>query len=224
MKRSEWLPATIVFLVISQLTGCAGPKDVEQTLKPGVPGSDWSLVAKSRPATKWYWLFDGKTLNSWANHTGDAQWLVKDGAITATAATRPSFLATTAEYEDFAVTVDVFAEPGHSAGMVVRGTRTSKSDAVPGAISGYEIHMGSDDEGTNGPGSIEGLASSTPGASVAGGWHTYEIEAAGSHIIVRMDQKITADIQDSIHTKGMIALRSAGTGSVQYRNIKFRDK
>lgn len=224
MKRSEWLLAAVLFFVISEWTGCTGPEDVEQTLKPTIPASDWSLVAKSRPATKWYWLFDGKTLNSWANQPADAQWLVKDGAIVTRASSSPSFLETTAEYEDFAVTVDVLAESGHSAGMVVRGARTSSSDTAPGAIAGYEILMGSDDMGTNGPGSIRGLAHYTPEAPVAEGWHTFEIEAVGSHITVRMDQKITAEIQDSSHIRGIIALRSAGSGSAQYRNIKFRDK
>ena len=215
MRNTHWLSALLFPAMAGMIIGCSAseePAEPAHTLKP--KAMDWSLVAKTQPATRWYWLFDGETLNSWTLHSGDAEWLAEEGALTAVATGTPSHIATIAEYDNFAMTVDFFAEEGHAAGVIIRGQSATDKETPINPVTGYEI---------NAAGTIRDLVAHQPASVTSGRWNTLEITADGDHITVRLNQQITADVHDSTHATGIIALQAAGTGRVKYRNIKFRD-
>lgn len=214
MKRL--LSAVLLFTLAGVYTGCSGTEETT------TPSADWSLAAKSQPATRWFWLFAGRTLDTWMPRGGDAAWQVEEGAITAVATEKPSYIATRAAYDNFALTVDVWMDAGHDTGIFIRGPAAEDTTTPINHKTGYEINI-ADRVGSAYPtGSIVGIAKYESAPATAEKWNTVEITADGDHIVVRLNGRVTADIHDSTHTSGVIAFEASGHGQVKFRNIKFR--
>src|ERR671919_551357 len=93
-------------------------------------------------------LFDGKSLEGWAQKNGTATYRVEGGTVVGkTAEGSPnSFLCTTRDYADFELTFEVKVDDALNSGVQIRSA--SKPDVREGRVHGPQVEIAT--EGTAG--------------------------------------------------------------------------
>ena len=91
-------------------------------------------------AQGWISLFDGSTLFGWTSTEPDVNWIITDGAITAS--TGPvGFLVTNAAFSDYRLHVEFRAEAGANGGVFLH---TGATPRAPGQAC-YEVNIAPED-------------------------------------------------------------------------------
>ena len=174
-------------------------------------------LSASEKADGWILLFDGRTLDGWSP-TGNVDWKVEDGTITATSGT--GFLATSRPFGNFEFKTDFWIDKTANSGVFFRC-----AEGEPGARGCYEANM-FDSHDRFPTGSINNVKTSLPDRpDTVGKWNTFEVLADGSHLIVKVNGRTTVDAQDPKLSSGTIALQQGGAnavGVVRFRNVKVR--
>ncbi len=173
-------------------------------------------VTADEATAGWVLIFDGTSLTGWAPRL-DGQWEVADGTISAVPDAGRGFMATTAHYADFQLTVDFWIDDTANSGVFLRCP-------VEGAISqGNAFEVNIFDPHTTWPtGSINEVAKIQTVPQTAGKWNTFEITADGDHLVVQLNGQTTVDARSDRHQSGPIALQYNGAGQVRFRNIKIK--
>jgi hypothetical protein len=175
------------------------------TLSPAESKAGWTL------------LFDGRTLSG-LSPTGNADWRVEDGTITATKGS--GFLVTPKPYTNFELKADFWADKAVNSGIFVRC-----AEGAPGAMTCYEINI-FDAHAEWPTGSINNTKSVLPNKpNTTEKWNTLEITANGNHLVVKVNGATTVDVRDERRPGGTIALQEGGanaSGLVRFRNVKIR--
>jgi hypothetical protein len=172
-------------------------------------------------------LFNGKDLTGWEamSTTATIGWTAKDGILTNDAPRSGANFAnlrTTAEYEDFNLTLEVRVPTGGNSGVYLRGI--------------YEVQV-EDSHGKPADSHHMGAIYSriTPSATVekpAGEWQTMDITLVDRHVTVILNGTTIIDNQPLLGCTGG-ALRSdefvpgpiylqGDHGSIEYRNLVLR--
>ena len=173
-------------------------------------------LTASEAAGGWVLLFDGTSLTGWAPRL-DGQWEVADGTISAVPHAGRGFMATTAHYANFQLTVDFWIDETANSGVFLRCP-------AEGAISqgnAFEVNI-FDPHETWPTGSINEVAKIQTVPQTAGQWNTFEITADGDHLVVQLNGQTTVDANSDRHQSGPIALQYNGSGQVCFRNIKIK--
>jgi hypothetical protein len=168
----------------------------------------------------WRPLWDGKTLAGW-HVIGKGEWKVEDAAIVArhTAAEKEfGHLVTDAEYDDFTVRVKYKTVTGNS-GVYFRIEEKGFS-----GVTGFqaEIDPQKDAGGLYETNGRSWVAHPTPEQVATwfkpGEWNEMTVSAHGTKIIVTVNGKVTAEIDDPQgRRKGRIALQlHGGQDGLQY--------
>ncbi len=158
------------------------------------------------------------TLAGWSSG-GGATWTEANGEISATAKGGPSYLRSVAAYANVEVTGEFFAEPGVNSGIFVR-CPVADTPAISQRTC-YELNI-SDAHVTYPTGSVVEVAAA-PRIATAGQWNSFEFQVNGSHLIARVNGKVTVDTHDDkLQGPGTIALQSSGTGTVKFRHVRIR--
>lgn len=91
------------------------------------------LEARDPEQVAWQSLFDGKSLDGWEQHSGDAKYTVEDGAIvgTSVAKTGNTFLCTTRTYGDFIFECEWKVDPELNSGIQFRSRYFDEPTEVP---------------------------------------------------------------------------------------------
>ena len=173
-------------------------------------------VTADEATAGWVLIFDGTSLTGWAPRL-DGQWEVADGTISAVPDAGRGFMATTAHYADFQLTVDFWIDDTANSGVFLRCP-------AEGAISqGNAFEVNIFDPHTIWPtGSINEVAKIQTVPQTAGKWNTFEITADGDHLVVQLNGQTTVDARSDRHQSGPIALQYNGAGQVRFRNIKIK--
>ena len=173
-------------------------------------------VTADEATAGWALIFDGTSLTGWAPRL-DGQWEVADGTISAVPNAGRGFMATTAHYADFQLTVDFWIDDTANSGVFLRCP-------AEGAISqGNAFEVNIFDPHTTWPtGSINEVAKIQTVPQTAGKWNTFEITADGDHLVVQLNGQTTVDARSDRHQSGPIALQYNGAGQVRFRNIKIK--
>ncbi|HEX7901239.1 MAG TPA: DUF1080 domain-containing protein [Planctomycetota bacterium] len=186
----------------------------------------------------WTPLFDGKSLEGWAQQNGTATYKVEDGCVVGrTSEGSPnSFLCTTKDYADFELKFEVKVDDALNSGVQIRSK--SLPDGDKGRVHGPQVEIATN--GTAGFVYAEGLKfgwlsedRSDPKAMAAfkkGEWNAYRVLAKGKSIKTWVNGVPVADLTDEKtgHTTGFIGLQvhgiKKGTGpyEVRWRNISIR--
>ena len=165
----------------------------------------------------WTLLFDGRTLSG-LSPTGNADWKVEDGTMTATKGS--GFLVTPKAYANFELKADFWADKAVNSGIFVRC-----AEGTPGAMACYEINI-FDAHAEWPTGSINNTKSVLPNKpNTTEKWNTLEIMADGNHLVVKVNGTTTVDVQDARRSSGAIALQEGGanaSGLIRFRNVKIR--
>jgi hypothetical protein len=163
---------------------------------------------------------DGKGLDNF-NRLGDANWRVEGGLIVADKG-KGGFLVSKSVYKDFALRAEFWAETDTNSGIFLR---LSDSTTVTAGNS-YEVNIWDiRPEPRFGTGAIVDFAAvSVPLTNKAGGrWNTFEIEARGSVVSVKLNGLATVTMDNGKFASGPIALQyGAGVQGVQGGPIKWR--
>ena len=173
-------------------------------------------VTADEATAGWVLIFDGTSLTGWAPRL-DGQWEVADGTISAVPDAGRGFMATTAHYADFQLTVDFWIDDTANSGVFLRCP-------AEGAISqGNAFEVNIFDPHTTWPtGSLNEVAKIQTVPQTAGKWNTFEITADGDHLVVQLNGQTTVDARSDRHQSGPIALQYNGAGQVRFRNIKIK--
>ena len=169
----------------------------------------------------WITLIDGdKGLENW-NRIGDANWRAEGGVIIADKG-KGGFLVSKSTYQDFAIYAEFWAETDTNSGIFIRASDPSKI----GADSSYEVNIWDiRPDPKYGTGAIvDFVAVPVPLIHRAGGkWNTYEIEAKGADVTVKLNGAVTAKMQNGKYVSGPFALQyGPGVQGVTGGPIKWR--
>jgi len=173
--------------------------------------------ALGQAAQGWTSLIDGKSLDNHWKEIGEANWKMEDGAAVATKGT--GYLVSKQPYGDFQLKAEFWADEEANSGVFLRCANPEKITAT----DCYEVNIfDKRPEPAYGTGAIVDVAKVEPMPKAAGKWNTYEITAQGPHLVVVLNGVKTADVQDSKHQKGVIALQHGAGADKKEGAIKFR--
>jgi hypothetical protein len=176
-----------------------------------------NMLSPAETSAGWMLLFDGRSLSGW-NPTGDVDWKVEDGTIAATKGS--GFLVTPTPYGNFEFKTDFWIDNTANSGVFFRCGAGN-----PGARTCYEANI-FDSHAMWPTGSINNLKSSLPDKpATVGKWNTFEIQANGTHLVIKVNGRTTVDVQDQRLSSGALALQQGGAGAVglvRFRNVKIR--
>jgi hypothetical protein len=166
----------------------------------------------------WTVLFDGSNLDNW-NAIGNANWRIADGSVQADSGSkRQGFLVSKNAYTDFQVRAEFWVDDDANSGVFLRcadrGTVTAKS--------AYEVNIfDKRPDPSYGTGAIVYVAKASTVLKAGGKWNTYEITAKGARLTIVLNGVKTAEVEDSQHASGPIALQY-GAGVVKFRKVEIR--
>ena len=180
----------------------------------------------SGPGGGWVTLIDGdKGLDNF-NRIGDANWRAEGGAIVADKG-KGGFLVTKTSYKDFALVAEFWAATDTNSGIFMRASDPNKI----GADNSYEVNIWDirpDPKYSTG-GIVDFAAVPVPPVFKAGGrWNTYEIEARGSTVTVKLNGAVTVTMNNGKFTQGPFALQygagvqGATGGPIKWRKVQIR--
>ena len=200
----------------------------------------------------WTPLFDGKTLTGWEQHSGTAEYRVRDGTVIGKTVpnTGNSFLCTAKKYSNFILDVEFKVDPSMNSGIQFRSNYYTQETEVEIAgkkkkfpadrVHGYQFEIdpsaraytgGVYDEGRRGW--LFDLKNNEAArkASKQGEWNQARIECRGSSIKTFINGVPAADFTDEMTKEGVIALQVHGIGKkteamgkeVMWRNIRIQE-
>ena len=171
-------------------------------------------------------LIDGdKGLENW-NHIGDANWRAEGGVIMADKG-KGGFLVSKNSYQDFVIYAEFWAETDTNSGIFIRASDPHKI----GADNAYEVNIWDiRPDPKYGTGAIVDFAAvPVPLIYKAGGkWNTYEIEARGADVTVKLNGTVTATMNNTKFHSGPFALqfgpgvKGVTGGPIKWRKVQIR--
>lgn len=197
MNRSMFAMAMLAALVVS---GCAGPYSGQRNIN-------------------WVTLIDGASgLDNWVR-VGDANWRAVDGAIQADKKTDKagSFLVTKDSYTDFRIRAEFWVSDDANSGIYMRCADVKNiTDKTC-----YEANIFDQrPDPTFGTGAIVHIVPVSPMPKAGGKWNTYDITVQGDQLTVKLNEVVTARVQDRKLASGPIALQYAA-GVVKFRKVQI---
>ena len=177
--------------------------------------------ASSQSESGWVTLVDGSKMGDW-DKVGDANWDIKDGALHADkllSGKDLAYLVTKTSYKDFQIKAEFWVDADANSGIFIRCDN-------PKVIDGktcYEVNIfDKRPDPSYGTGAIVDVAKVDPMPKAGGQWNSYDITAKGGHMTVVLNGKTTADVDDSKHAAGPIALQY-GSGVVKFRKVQIKE-
>ena len=207
-----------------------------------------SVVEAAKAGKGWKKLFNGKDLSGFKVVGGYATYRVEDGTIVGKTAegSKNTFLATTKNYANFELELEVKCDPALNSGIQIRShvyekdtPQASKPKRIraKGEIYGYQCEIANADRGTSGNFWDEGrwtkwhaeLSEKAKKAFKNDEWNKYRIVAKGNRIQSWVNGIKCADFTDDMDATGFIGLQvhgiKKGTGpfEVRWRNVRLRE-
>ena len=202
------------------------------------------LLFMSLPSTlqaqnqKWQNLFNGKDLKGWKQLNGQAKYEVINGEIVGTTVsnTPNSFLATTKNYGDFILELELKVDNSMNSGVQIR----SESNAAyqNGRVHGYQVEVDPSDRKFSGGiydearrGWLYPLDINPTGQQAFKNkqWNKYRVECIGNSIRTWINGVPTANVVDALTPAGFIALQVHAIGKddqpgkqIHWRNIRIQ--
>ena len=207
MRAVLWSAFCVTGLTIGLLSTrpVEGQQASNNTLSPAESKAGWAL------------LFDGRSLSGFSP-TGEADWKVEDGTITATKGV--GFLVTKQMFGNFELKAEFWPDKSVNSGIFLRC-----ADGPVDAMACYEVNI-FDAHAEFPTGSINNVKTVLPDRpNTTEKWNTFEVTAEGSHIVLKLNGKTTVDARDERRAGGTIALQEGGanaSGVVKFRNVKIR--
>jgi len=184
----------------------------------------------------WVTILDAKTFKDWTVMPGKAgvavedsdglkkfdkgQWSFKDGILKGEGDVSHIF-SPRGDYENFSYKAEIKISDKGNSGQYFR---TKKANSFP---PGYEAQINSTHGDTKRTGSLYNFVNVTEKLVPPDTWFTQEVIADGNHIIIKVNDKVTADFVDAKNSfmKGHFAFQQHNLGSeVQIKNVQVKEK
>ena len=183
-----------------------------------------AAVALSQPASSqseggWVTLVEGSNMGDW-DKVGDANWTMVDDGLVANKleGKDPAYLVSKVPYENFEIRAEFYTDADANSGIFIRCDDPKVIDAK----TCYEVNIfDKRPDPTYGTGAIVDVAKVDPMPKAADQWNTYEIKAQGPKLTVVLNGQKTAEVEDTKHATGPIALQY-GSGLVKFRKVQIR--
>ena len=189
-------------------------------LAAGFAGIQNIETASGQGDAGWVTLVDATKMGDW-DRVGDANWEMKDGALTADKLVDPkvlSYLVTKGSYKDFQIKAEFWADADANSGIFIRCDTAKVIDSK----ACYEVNIfDKRPDPSYGTGAIVDVAKVDPMPKAVGKWNTYDITAKGGHLVVILNGEKTADVQDTKHAAGPVALQY-GSGVIKFRKVQIK--
>lgn len=200
----------------------------------------------SKPAEKatqavdegWVNLFDGKSLDGWAQVNGAVDYAAVDGELVATSVLNSpnSFLATTSEYSDFILEYEAKIDSPLNSGVQIR---SFLDDNREGSVSGFQIEIDTSSRGWSGALYEEGIRGflqphteyePARKAFKNDDWNHYRVEAIGKRFRTWINGVPAGNLIDDHRSTGFIGLQVHGIDShperkgmkSRWRNVRIK--
>jgi len=148
---------------------------------------------------------------------GTANWITAKGVTQASSGT--GFLVSPTPYSDFTITLEFWVDEEANSGVFLRCSNPEVIDQT----NAYEVNIyDKRPDQKYRTGAIVDIARPLTMINTANQWNTYEITAKGKHLTIKLNDKITVDVENSKLKKGPIALQYAG-GIVKFRKVKIKE-
>ena len=185
----------------------------------GLAALQYSTPASSQSEGGWVTLVSETSMGDW-DQVGKANWTMVDDGLVANALDGKdlAYLVSKTPYTDFEIRAEFYTDADANSGIFIRCADPKVIDAK----GCYEVNIfDKRPDPTYGTGAIVDVAKVDPMPKAADQWNTYEISAKGPHLTVILNGQKTADIDDSKHASGPIALQY-GSGLVKFRKVQIR--
>jgi hypothetical protein len=185
----------------------------------GLAALQYSQPASSQSSGGWVTLLEGQTMGDWLR-VGDANWTPTDDGLIANqlVGKDPAYLVSKNSYKDFEIRAEFWADENANSGIFIRCDTPKVIDSK----ACYEVNIfDKRPDPTGGTGAIVDVTKVNPMPKAADKWNTYEITAQGSHLVVKLNGEKTADVEDSKHAEGPLALQY-GAGTIKFRKVQIR--
>ncbi len=174
--------------------------------------------AADKAGKGWKNIFDGKTLNGWKANELPEAWKVENGAIVGDGE-RSHLFYMGEQCENCEFKASVKLNHGGNSGMYFR------AKFMPGWPEGYEAQVNNSHKDWRRTGSLYAIQDVKEQLVGDDTWWTQHIIADGSHIIIKVNDKVVVDYVDekNRYTKGYLALQQHNKGSVvMYKDIMMK--
>jgi 3-keto-disaccharide hydrolase len=169
----------------------------------------------------WVALFDGKNLDQWdAAATPEVSYSIEDGSIVANKKDpkKDYYLVSKQSFKNFQLRAEFWVSNDANSGIFIRCEDPKK----PGARTCYECNIfDTRPDPSYGTGAIVFHAEVNPMPKAGGKWSTMEITANGRDLSIMFDGQKTAQVRNSLHTEGPIALQF-GVGTIKFRKVQIK--
>jgi len=175
------------------------------------------------PAHGWVTLIDGNSgMENWEPTGSAANWRAADGAIQADKSTGKgsSVLVSKKSFKDFQLLVEFWAADDTNSGIYMRVMNPKNVSTSTGA---YEVQIW--DRNPNpaySTGSLVNVASVNPIYKGGGRWNTFEIDARGPEITVKLNGVVTVAARDGRFPEGRLGIQWNG-GPIKVRKMVVRE-
>jgi hypothetical protein len=162
-------------------------------------------AGKTAGKDEWAPLFNGKDLSGWKPE-GKAAWSVEDGCIVGKQGPdyAPGDLFTTEEFGDFDLVVEYKIQWPANSGVWFRYQSPDK--AYQADILEYkkpEAYSGT----LYCPGKMFLAVNADPKLEKKDDWNTIKVRCEGDHLVITLNDKVTADVRDNSFAKGRIGFQ-----------------
>jgi hypothetical protein len=188
-------------------------------LAAGVAIALAATAATAQDKAGWVTLVDESSMGDW-DRVGGANWTLVDDGIVANELDNKdlAYLVSKTPYADFEIRAEFWTDANANSGIFLRCDNAKVIDSK----NCYEVNIfDKRPDPTYGTGAIVDVAKVDPMPKAAEQWNTYEITAKGPHLTVLLNGQKTAEVDDSKHAKGPIALQY-GSGLVKFRKVQIR--
>lgn len=219
MKQWLILAATACALTACQNSEQSAPPSAQPEASSAPPPAATTAPSAAATTPTAVTLLDGTSIDGW-NQVGDANWHVVDGYVEADSG--QGFLVTPGAYSDFHLLVEFWADDPANSGVFIRCANPAELSAT----TCYEVNVfDRRPDQTYRTGGIVNVAAPMAKVDAAGHWNTYDITAQGSHLIVRLNDTLTVDVEDDKHASGPIGLQYSpgvdGAGVLRFRKVQL---
>lgn len=148
----------------------------------------------------------------------DASWSFENGELVGRSDSTSGFILHNTAYENFVLTLEFKPDSTINSGVYIRCGENGITPTNCFEINIWDLHPNQN----NRTGAVVLKAAPLAYVETLNKWNTYKITCNGNRIQAWVNDVQTVDLTDDEFPKGFVALQSAGTGEIRFRNVKLK--
>jgi hypothetical protein len=162
-------------------------------------------------------LFNGEDLDGWES-AGEVEWQVSGSELVASG-DGDGFLLTLDEFRDFQLSLEFWVDAETNSGVFIRCQ--DRNNIHPETCFELNIWDRHPHQEARTGAIVFRVMPPLAQVETIGKWNTYEVNAQGGNLVVKVNGVITAIMTNADPAGGFIALQHAEKGTIRFRNIRI---